>query len=370
MKHSVACCSASLFGLVLALAITTPVAKAALVDWQVDTAQSYLRLTIPNQAVSILGTPSGTAFLRTQAAPFGGWTSGNVARIGGTVSTHYSDFSSIEFLGGVQNLVGLNSGNYRPSPAVWDPQTNLFTNVSTTGTVWRTDGTANGALTVVKPSGFVFDSSVQYDLASGNLPVAGGSFNASAVASPSSAEVARCRCLVWRTLSIGLAARCRFFHWRCQWCSRRPDPGPGPRPAQSTGAAHPHFRSDRTGPVWRNGVHAQRYRHRFHRRLCGDSRAWRRRLGAVGWSFLCASAAATPRDELASIFRSSNLGSRASSNSLEWQSGVSSTSSERGVCMKLFVVRLAALSAIAICCQTQVPAQSTGVSPLLSTARR
>ena len=84
------------FASLLAALKTTKVEGAPLV-WSVDTAQSFLSLSMPTQPVSLGGTPSGNAFYRNQGASSGSWTVGNQAPIAGSIATDFIDGSLIKF---------------------------------------------------------------------------------------------------------------------------------------------------------------------------------------------------------------------------------------------------------------------------------
>lgn len=155
-------------------------ARAEALYWTVDTAQSYLELSIPTQKVSVGGTPSGSAFFRNQGATSGGWTVGNKAPIAGTIETDYVDFTSIAFNGGAHNLVALNSGSYTPDPANWNGSTFSPANNTAPAAFGGQIGTTQaGILLIVVQDAVRFSiRDVLYDLDSGPLPITAGEFAA------------------------------------------------------------------------------------------------------------------------------------------------------------------------------------------------
>ena len=62
----------------------------------------------------------------------GPWNVGNTAHFTGTIDTEYVDGSTIQFLAGQTNVLGVNSGSYRPKPSDY------------TGGTINPDGTASG----------------------------------------------------------------------------------------------------------------------------------------------------------------------------------------------------------------------------------
>lgn len=157
-------------------------ASAALVQWQIDSAHSFLTLQIPTQPVSVGGTPSGNAFFRNQGATSGSWTLGNTAAIIGTISTDYTS-DSITFLSGQHNLAAGNSGDYSPDPSTWNPGASQFSPRTSTAPAafgGQIGTTAAGTLPIFINDGVRFSiRNVQYELTSGLLPISTGSFSAS-----------------------------------------------------------------------------------------------------------------------------------------------------------------------------------------------
>ncbi len=160
------------------LAVAAP-AKAGFVTWNVDPDASFLRLTIPDTAINLDGT---NVTVRLRNANNSAWSDagGRRAFIGGTIDSNFVDGSSIEFLSGQSNLVGLNSGNFRPNPAAFDPNaTNVdnpngtFTNTSTAPAVFAAKARASISILTLDAAFLAFRD-VFFDLASGVLALDGG----------------------------------------------------------------------------------------------------------------------------------------------------------------------------------------------------
>lgn len=152
-------------------------ASAALVYWDIDPSQSSFTLSIPDQPVTI-GTVSGTMRLRNQNNA--AWTT-NTAPVDGLLATDVgAGISSIEFLGGSHSLVGLNTGNYRPNPAVFSTAATNTANTAGTYTATSSAPAVFGARVNATVSiltiniGYIAFSNVLYDLDSAVLGVTGG----------------------------------------------------------------------------------------------------------------------------------------------------------------------------------------------------
>ena len=118
----------------------------------------------------------------------GPWNVGNTAHFTGTIDTEYVDGSSIQFLAGQTNMLGVNSGSYRPNPSDY------------TGGTINPDGTASGGdftgtatapgvygarfratvsvfgFPVTVDAAFASFYNTKYEIASDTLPIAAGSF--------------------------------------------------------------------------------------------------------------------------------------------------------------------------------------------------
>jgi hypothetical protein len=179
-----------------AVALAKP-ASAAIVNWDIDATQSKITLAIPDTKLNLDGTDL-TARVRNQSTASGGnnvWNVGNSAFMDGTLKTNYKELTgnSITFLShSPGDIVGLNSGNYRPNPAAFNPgSTNAenpdgqFTNTTTAPAVFGARVRASVSILTVD-AGFLDIRNVSYDAQSGVLATAGNvnttqTFNSAAV---------------------------------------------------------------------------------------------------------------------------------------------------------------------------------------------
>lgn len=160
------------------LAVAAP-ARAALVSWDVDPAQSFVRLNIPDQQITIDTT---TATIRIRNADNGAWSDagGRRAFLDGTISSNLIDATSIAFNGGSHNIFALESGSFRPNPAQFDP--NATNDDNPDGQYTGTGGVAAAYAAKVRGSvsfltldlAFIAFRDVFYDIASGVLALDGG----------------------------------------------------------------------------------------------------------------------------------------------------------------------------------------------------
>lgn len=168
-------------------------AQAALVAWNVDPVLSQLRLAIPDQTLDLDGN-TATIRARNQTGATTSWTVGNLANVSGTFLTNYQDglAPSVEFLsGGVGDLVGINSGSYRPD---LDSYTGGTVNPNGSASGGFFDGTGGApavyggrlrptVLGITTDAGFFSFNDLSYSLASGPLSVNSGTgeFSANSV---------------------------------------------------------------------------------------------------------------------------------------------------------------------------------------------
>jgi hypothetical protein len=161
-------------------------ARAELVSWDVDSSQSYMRLAIPDQQLTLDGT-TGTVRVRSQVGSNNAWndTSGARAFIDGFLSTDLQDQTAITFNGGANSLVALNSGNYRPNPADFNPlNTNAenpdgqysgsATAPAPMGAKVRVTAVLGGFLPVTVDLAYIAFRNVALDASSGIMPLTGG----------------------------------------------------------------------------------------------------------------------------------------------------------------------------------------------------
>jgi hypothetical protein len=161
-----------------------PIASAGLVQWDINPAESNFRLTIPDQTVT-LGTITATMRLRNQNNA--AWTQNN-APVDGLLATDIgAGISSVEFLAGQSSLFGVNTGNYRPNPAVYN--TAVTNTINTAGTFGDTSSApgvyaarVNASVSILTlNTGYIMFDNVTYDLSSLVTAVTGTSFLSNAV---------------------------------------------------------------------------------------------------------------------------------------------------------------------------------------------
>jgi Dockerin type I domain/PEP-CTERM motif len=159
---------------------TASFAGADLVTWDIDSAQSSVRLTIPDQTVNIPGTGDVTVMLR-DAGSTTQWTDagGRNAFLDGTVATNYADASSIEFLSGMHDIFALQGVSVRPNPAQFTGPADAD-NPDGTYAGTATAPAAYGAKVRGTVSIFTVDAAyialrdVVYDISSGAVPLGAG----------------------------------------------------------------------------------------------------------------------------------------------------------------------------------------------------
>jgi hypothetical protein len=158
------------------------------VSWTIDSGASSLSVAIPDQPIILDGTEAEVLVRNQSGGNSGPWNVGNTAQFGGTIDTEFVDGSSIQFLAGQANFLGVNSGSYRPDPAAY------------TGGTINPDGTASGGnfsgtatapgvfgarfratvevfgFPVTVDAAFASFYDTKYDIASDPLPITAGSF--------------------------------------------------------------------------------------------------------------------------------------------------------------------------------------------------
>ncbi len=171
----------------IAVIFASVAARAEPVDWLVDEALSEIELVVPDQDVTIDTTTANVRFRNQSGGDAGPWSVGNVAALGGVIATDYVDGASIQFLAGQHDLFALVSGSYRPNPAVFDPQLANEENPDGQFADASPAPGAYGARVRAAVSFFLFDAAfvnfteALYDLDSGVLPIASGSFSGDAL---------------------------------------------------------------------------------------------------------------------------------------------------------------------------------------------
>ncbi len=116
----------------VAVRLISQTASAGLVMWDVDPANSYLRLTIPDQTLAVTNVGNVTFAMR-DATSTPQWTDagGRRASLDGQIATDYTDGTAITFLGGSGSLYALETTSLRPNPADWSAATTNYIGTST-----------------------------------------------------------------------------------------------------------------------------------------------------------------------------------------------------------------------------------------------
>jgi len=109
---------------------------AEVVSWNIDSANSYLRLTIPDQGLYVVSAGVNVT-LQMRNADGTTWTDsgGRYTRLAGTLVTDYAEgtngAATVAFLGGLHNIYALEQTSLRPSPLQWDSATSNYTGTAT-----------------------------------------------------------------------------------------------------------------------------------------------------------------------------------------------------------------------------------------------
>jgi hypothetical protein len=106
----------------------TPLGKGATVVWDIDSAQSFIRLEVPDQLVPINGFPQLLGLRDFSPDPQSlstNWTDdgGKRSFVTGTLQTEYISGTSIGFSSGQQSAAAIQFGSFRPDPAAWNGTT-------------------------------------------------------------------------------------------------------------------------------------------------------------------------------------------------------------------------------------------------------
>jgi len=159
-----------------ALCLSGETARATAVTWTINSATSSVKLSIPDQIVD--GNKVG---VRNLTGSGSSWTIGSTASVSGTLATDYIEGGSLDFVPG-SNIVALNTGNYRPNPAVFSPSAAGPGNP--TG-IYLGNSTAPGVFGAKLVAVDVFGATVAYlafrnvnlGIDSGAMPFVGNTFN-------------------------------------------------------------------------------------------------------------------------------------------------------------------------------------------------
>lgn len=145
---------------------TVAPARAGLVSWDIDSAASYVRLTIPDQNITI-GSYTINARIRDQNSASWSDAGGRRAFLEGTVETNLDIFggglSSLNYLGG-NTARAIDDKNLRPNPASWNGTT--FTETSSAPAAFG--GMLRGNFLAQNfDAGFFSFSDIGFDIAGG-----------------------------------------------------------------------------------------------------------------------------------------------------------------------------------------------------------
>ena len=149
----------------------------AATTWQLNSAESFVTLTIPDQDVDFNGL-SVNLQIRNQTGSTSNPWSTNTSQMAGQLETDYTDGASIQFLLGASTLTAQNSGNYRPDVAAFNPLADPPEFTNTSAAAGDFGGRIRG---LAQTLGYFSISGVTYDAFSAAVPIAGTSFAADAV---------------------------------------------------------------------------------------------------------------------------------------------------------------------------------------------
>ncbi len=152
--------------------------EAGVVTWDVDPAESSIRLTIPDQAVPVPDVGDVTFRIR-DASSDSQWTDagGRRAALDGEIVTEYADAASISFRGGAHNLYAVEAASLRPNPADWDAGTTNYASTKTAPAALG--GRVRATLLLTFDTAFLAFRNVHLDItnaAPGAIGIADGAF--------------------------------------------------------------------------------------------------------------------------------------------------------------------------------------------------
>lgn len=173
-------CSAILLALGLFTVVAAP-SNAGTISWDIDPAQSFVRLAIPDQSLSLDGTNATVRVRNSQNDSAWSDAGGRMARLDGTIEGTLTPGSSIGFSGGTNNINAVDSTtNFRPNPAAFDPNATNADNPD--GTYTNTSGAPADFAARIRASvsiltltiGQIAFRDVMFDLNSAGLALDGG----------------------------------------------------------------------------------------------------------------------------------------------------------------------------------------------------
>lgn len=186
MKRVLVLCSA------LMLSGLASQANAALVNWNIDSANSWIRLNLPvNTTTNVSGTNIN---VRLRNADNSTWSDagGRRSNFGGSVATSYTEAewggsNSLQYVSGAHSMTSINFGSFRPNPAAFDPSaTNAsnpngqFTNTSGSPHSFALRVNVNALIFVNATVGFIGLRDIQYNAGGAALALGGSGGNLNA----------------------------------------------------------------------------------------------------------------------------------------------------------------------------------------------
>ncbi len=165
------------------LALSATDSLAGDLVFTLDPTQSYVQLAIPNFSYSgnVINI-RGQNPVNGLALQVDGWstTTGNQAFVSGTMSTNITGnlsagiVNSVQFLAGANNLVALNSGNFRPNYAAYNTLTSNYNNNTATGANYAATphaGVGNAGLTSFSNTTYDIGTPVSLGVVGNQFPV-------------------------------------------------------------------------------------------------------------------------------------------------------------------------------------------------------
>jgi len=172
--------------------------RSALVVWNIDSGQSFIRMNFAdaNQTIQVnLGSPVGTrpidtTFSMRDADSTEVWTDngGRRSAVAGTITTEYDEVGGVlNFLSGLHDMSAVNSGSFRPNPAAFSGGSYNNTSAAPAAFAAKIRGIGSGVtgdpgLPIVLDSDLAFFAlrNVSYDSNGAiSLTGAGGNFSGS-----------------------------------------------------------------------------------------------------------------------------------------------------------------------------------------------
>jgi len=176
------CFAANLGAIVASISLTPLPAEALPLTWNVDPASSYIRLTIPDQNLTVPDLGDVTLRIR-DAGSSTAWTDagGRRASLDGEIATDYREGASITFLGGSHDLYALETTSLRPNPAQWSAATASYSGTGTAPAALggRVRGTYVVIIPVTFDAAFLAFRSIQLDIThalAGPIAISNGAF--------------------------------------------------------------------------------------------------------------------------------------------------------------------------------------------------